>query len=174
MDQVDFALSYAGEDAAIAQELEMRLRELGFDVFFAQRCSSSLIGVRLDTFFEELFTKAKQVIVLVSEAYKRKDWTQFEWDVIRKRDLANRFIPVRLDDVQLLGLPSTIGYFDYKNNIDELVEVCVKKLLEYESSSGIHRLSEYERVLADSGVNRSPITIDSDHPLRLIRITRYD
>jgi hypothetical protein len=105
--------------------------------------------VRADTFFEELFARAKQVIVLISEAYKRKDWTQHEWDVIRERDLANRFIPVRLDDVRILGLPSTIIYLEYGRSVDEIADVSVKKLLAYEHDIGIQRPSEFERVLSD-------------------------
>lgn len=144
----DFAISYAGEDVIVAEKVNDRLRELGFNVFFAKKDFAALIGNRGDDFFEELFTHSKQVIVFISEAYKRKDWTQFEWDIIRKRENINRFIPVRLDNTPILGLPDTIIYLSYpKNNIDEIENIAVKKLLEYEKSQGIKRETEYERIL---------------------------
>lgn len=147
MQQVEFAISYAGEDSKIAEQIDIRLREMGFEVFFAKRNFATLVGARMDTFFEEFFNRAIQVIVLISENYRRKDWTQYEWDVIRKRDLANRFIPVRLDNTSMLGLPSTYMYLEYDGNVDIIVDVAVRKLLEYEQSAGIKRPSDYERIL---------------------------
>ena len=64
--QVDFAISYAGEDSAIAEELDQQLRELGFEVFCAKRNFSLLCGTRMDDFFAGLSSRAKQVIVLIS------------------------------------------------------------------------------------------------------------
>ena len=147
--EVDFAISYAGEDAEVAEIIYSQLRELGFDVFFAKRDIAALIGIRADYFFDDLFAKAKQVIVLISEAYKRKEWTQYEWDIILKRDYSNRFIPVRLHKTRILGLPDTVIYLEYNgSNIEEIVKISVKKLLEYEKSKGIHRASEYEKILS--------------------------
>ncbi len=145
--QVDFAISYAGEDSAIAEELDQQLRELGFEVFFAKRNFSLLVGTRMDDFFAKLFSRAKQVIVLISEHYNRKEWTQFEWDVINQRDWANRFIPVRLDECRILGLPRTMGYLQYRESVDEIVDVASQRLLEFERSHGIARPTEYDRIL---------------------------
>lgn len=145
---VDFAISYAGEDIEVAREIARRLRELDFWVFLAESERPLLVGVDAEGFFERLFAEAKQVIALISKDYKRKDWPRFEWDVILERDLERRFIPVRLDDTRILGLPSKILHLRFRgDNYDEIVEACVKQLLLLERDCGIHRPTEYERVL---------------------------
>jgi hypothetical protein len=146
--RVDFAISYAGEDKKIAKEISIRLVELGFNVFFGENERHLLAGTDGETFFEQLFTNAKEVIVLISKHYKRKDWPRFEWDIIKKRDFANRFIPVRLDDSPILGLPSSVIYIEFTNDsYDEIIKSCVYKLLMFEKDIGIHRPTEYEKIL---------------------------
>lgn len=146
--RVDFAISYAGEDKEIASEISARLKERGFSVFFGEDDRYLLSGVDGETFFEQLFTSAKEVIVLISEHYKRKDWPRFEWDVIKKREFEHRFIPIRLDDSLIHGLPSSIIYIRFSgNNYDEIIESCVYKLLTFEKDSGIRRPTEYEKTL---------------------------
>lgn len=143
---IDFAISYAGEDESVAREITTRLREYGFEVFFAADARSLLVGADGEELFEWLFKEAKEVVVLISKAYKSKDWTRFEWDVIRER--LTRFIAVRLDDTKILGLPSKLFYQRYNGaNIDEIVDICIQRLLLYEREQGIHRPSEYECIL---------------------------
>jgi hypothetical protein len=145
--RVDFAISYAGEQTNIAMEIDKRLRELGFFVFYAERNRLNIIGKDGETLFQNIFFEAKQVIVLISEEYKRKEWTRYEWDVIRKRDNINRFIPVRIDDTIILGLPSNILYLEFKNqNYNEIIDAAVYQLLSYEHSEGIARSSEYDKI----------------------------
>jgi len=68
--------------------------------------------------------------------------------VIRERDPLNRFIPVRLDDTKILGLPSNILYLPFDGtNYDQIVQTCVMRLLAYEKQAGIHRETEFERIL---------------------------
>lgn len=146
--KVDFAISYAGEDKEIASEISTRLKELGFNVFFGEDERYLLSGVEGETFFERLFTNAKEVIVLISEHYRGKDWPRFEWDVIRKRKLEHRFIPIRLDNSLILGLPSNTIYIRFKdNNYDAIIKYCIYKLLMFEKDSGIRRPTEYEKTL---------------------------
>lgn len=145
---VDFAVSYAGEDAHIVGNIASRLQKLGFEVFFARERNHLLAGRDGEEFFEWLFRIAKQVIVFVSEQYKKKEWTRYEWDIIRERDPENRFIPVRLDDTKLLGLSSNILYLPFRgDNYDEIVHVCAKKLILFEKLNGIRRETEFESIL---------------------------
>lgn len=145
---VDFAISYAGEDKETANEISIRLIKLGFNVFFGENERHLLSGIDGETFFEQLFTDAKEVIVLISKHYKRKDWPRFEWDVIRERDLSNRFIPIRLDNSPILGLSSNVIYIDFTgNNYEEVIKSCVCKLLIFEKDNEIHRPTEYEKIL---------------------------
>lgn len=145
---LDFAISYAGEDEKVATEIAVRLRELDFSVFLAKSERPLLVGVDAEDFFERLFAEAKQVVVLISKDYRKKAWARFEWDVIRERDPGRRFIPIRLDNTKILGLPSNIIYLRFTgDNYDQIVEACVKQLLLFEHDSGIRRPTEYERIL---------------------------
>lgn len=142
---IDFAISYASENSKIADEIYSRLRELGCSVFFADKISHLLVGEDAESFFEKIFTKAIQVIVLISKDYKRKDWPRYEWDFIRKRP--GQFIPIRLDDCPILGLPSSIIYVPFNgNNFDEIVATCVKKLNIFKQENGIPTRPEFERI----------------------------
>ncbi len=146
--QIDFAISYAGEDSEVAAQIDNRLRELGFNVFFAAKERHLLVSVDGESFFERLFHEAKEVIVLISQHYKHKEWPRYEWDIIRERDRVNRFIPVRLDDTRILGLPSKIICQPFTgDNYDEIVDTCVSRLLIFERESGIRRPTEYEQLL---------------------------
>lgn len=145
---VDFALSYAGNDEDVAREVSTRLQKLGFEVFFARESTHLLVGLDGESVFEKLFLAAKQVVVFISAHYKERDWTRYEWDLIRERGPTNRFIPVRLDDTKILGLPSSILYLRFDGtNYDEIVRTCVMRLLAYEEQAGIHRETEFERDL---------------------------
>ncbi|MCK4921237.1 MAG: hypothetical protein KAS71_09330, partial [Bacteroidales bacterium] len=83
-----------------------------------------------------------------SKHYREKEWTRFEWDIIRKRNRSNRYIPIRLDDTLILGLPSNIIYLTWSpQETTEVVKTCIERLLLYERSTGIHRPSIYEEIL---------------------------
>ncbi len=146
---IDFAISYAGEDAEVARIIANRLRELGLGVFLADDQRRGLVGEDGEAFFERLFTEATQVVALVSQHYRAKEWTRFEWDVIRERDLSNRYIPVRLDDTKILGLASNVIYVSWSQGVEEVTRTCVERLLLYERDVGISRPSMYERILSE-------------------------
>ncbi len=146
----DFAISYAGEDIEVARGISLRLQETSRDlnVFLAEENTELLVGVDGEQFFERLFTETKQAIVLISIHYKSKQWTRFEWDVILDRSNENRFLPIRLDNSKLLGLPSNIIYLQFNgDNYEKIIAVCIMKLLLFEKQSGHRRPSEYERLL---------------------------
>ena len=147
---VDFALSYAGEDLDVARAISQRLRELSFTVFLADDQRRSLVGVDAETFFERLFTEAKQVVAFISRRYREKAWPRFEWDVIRDRNLENRYIPIRLDDTRIIGLPSSVIYLEWSgDNLHEVVDTCVQRLLLFEHAEGIERPTMYDRILTE-------------------------
>jgi hypothetical protein len=145
---VDFAISYAGEDSAVAEALSARLRELGFECFMAGEQTHLLAGIDAEQFFDRLFTEAKVVLTLISRAYKEKEWTRFEWDVIRERPKPARYLPVKLDEsVRILGLPSNIIYLTLQDGYEPVIRACVDRLLSYEAVLGERRETEFERIL---------------------------
>jgi hypothetical protein len=145
----DFAISYAGEDKSYADEIYKRIKEKAqsYSIFFAPYEKDILVGQDGEALFEILFSMCKEVIVLLSENYKHKKWTRYEWDIILERNKENRFIPLRLDDVKILGMPSSIIYETItEGNYDQIADLCIRKLLLFEKQNDIHRDTEYEKI----------------------------
>lgn len=144
----DFAISYAGEDTEIANGIYQSLIEKydDFKIFFAQRDRNILIGKDGEEFFENLFNSAKQVIVILSESYKKKEWTRYEWDIIKERNKENRCIPIKVDNVKILGLPSNFIYLKFNGNYEDIANLCIEKIVTYEKDEGIIRKSSLQKL----------------------------
>lgn len=147
MYEYDFAISYAGEDRLIAEDIHNKIKEKYGDylVFLAENEKHQFIGKDGESFFEDLFSKSKQVIVIISKYYKQKKWTRFEWDIILERSAENMFIPIKLDNTKIIGLPSNIIYVPYENNSAEIAKIAIYKLLQYEKKQGILRKTDFEK-----------------------------
>jgi len=144
----DFAISYAGEDEDIAKKIFRSLKEKyeDFVIFFAFRDRNKLIGKDGEEFFENLFKTAKQVIVILSESYKKKEWTRYEWDIIKERNKENRCIPIKVDDVKILGLPSNFIYLKFTGDYEDIANLCIEKLVTFEKETGIERKSDLQKL----------------------------
>lgn len=147
----DFAISYAGEEEGIAKEIFQSIKEKhgDYSIFFAPNEKAKLIGQNGEDFFENLFTYSKQVIVILSENYKRKEWPRYEWDIICKRSNENRCFPIKIDDVEILGLPSSFIYLRFSNNFEEIASLCIQKLISFEREIGIKRETEFQKMVKD-------------------------
>lgn len=165
MYEYDFAISYAGEDRLIAEDIYNEIKEKYGDylVFLAENEKHQFVGKDGERFFEKLFSKSKQVIVIISKYYKQKKWPRFEWDVILERSAENRFIPIKLDNTKIIGLPSNIVYIPYKNNSAEIAEIAVKKLLQYEKKQEILRKTDFEKTY--DSIKNSEGTLDKAYQL---------
>jgi hypothetical protein len=113
----DVAISYASEDEANAKAIAEAMKEAGLRVFFAPYEQAQLWGKKLsDAFKEDYASRAMFVLVLVSQHYALKDFTNFEFTIARDeaRKRKEEFIlPVRLDQTPIVGLHSDVGYIDY-------------------------------------------------------------
>jgi len=147
----DFAISYAGEDKDIADNIVKSLKEIHNEcnIFYAPEKKYEIIGNNGEKLFEYAFTHSKILIVIFSENYKNKEWTRYEWDIINKINLENRFVPIKVDNVKILGLPSNIIYFDFKENYVEIAEICEKKLIQFNIKYGIKIRSQIEKIFED-------------------------
>ncbi len=160
---IDFALSYAGEEEDIAGEVKSRLRERGYSVFFAAENQPYLVGENGESVFQEVFINAKQVIVFISKNYMKKSWTRYEWDIIRKR-------PVQLNGAE--EPESNLLYVDFTgSNFSKIIEMAEKRLISGEMEKGIQRPSQYERILA-SLKKESKGAVAEGYQLVKQRITR--
>lgn len=150
---ISFAISYAYEDKEKVDPIVRILKEkYGYknDLFYAPYEQHKLIGKDGEKTFENIFLKSKQVLVFISKFYKEKKWTRFEWDIILKRDEENRYIPIRLDDTPIVGLPSNIIHVDFERSSNEQIAgFAVRKLKEFEKSHGITTKIEYEKTVVE-------------------------
>lgn len=130
----DFAISYAGEEKKVAEGIYNAITEkyANYNIFFAPKELSSLVGEDGEEFFEKLFKESKQVIVILSENYKKKEWTRYEWDIIKDRNKENRCIPIKIDNVKILGFSSNQIYLSFNEDYDMISKLCIEKLIAFE------------------------------------------
>ena len=167
----DFAISYAGEEEEIANKIFQSIKEKhgDYSIFFAPNEKAKLIGQDGEEFFENLFTYSKQVIVILSENYKRKEWSRYEWDIIRKRSKENRCFPIKIDDVKILGLPSNFLYLPFSNNFEEIASLCIEKLISFERKIDIERETELQKIVNDLRNSKGAI----DKSFQLVKDNRH-
>ncbi len=131
--QYDVAISFAGEDRLIAEEISSNFTQFGINVFYDNYQKAILWGKDLDAYFRDTYGKnTRFVIMLISKNYSRKDWTNFEFDIARSEASRRKeefILPLRLDNTILLGLKKSIGYIDFQStNINELTSIMLQKL----------------------------------------------
>ena len=154
----DIAISFAGEDRPVAEELASSLVTKGLNVFYDEYEQANLWGKDLYVHLSKIYKdEAKYCLMLVSEHYAKKQWTNHERRAAQARAfLENReyILPLRLDDAAVDGVLDTIGYLDYrKMTIEKLVETVVEKILDYNKKNGItYELVRVEDVFLKQGI----------------------
>jgi len=131
--EYDLALSFAGEDRAVVDELAATLTDEQVRVFYDDYEKADLWGKDLYQHLQAVYRdKARYCIVFVSEAYARKLWTRHELKQAQARafrESSEYILPVRLDDTEIPGLNATVGYIDLRHHsISELNDVILQKL----------------------------------------------
>ena len=78
--------------------------------------------------------KAKFCLMVISNSYKDKQWTNHERMAAQARAFSQNkeyILPLKLDDTEIPGLNETIGYVDYRqSNSEEVVNLLKDKLKE--------------------------------------------
>lgn len=83
----EVAISYAGEDGEIAEQIAQSLRKNGVSVFYDEFYKEDLWGKRLSTWFRKKYGKSSRfVLALVSHYYPVKDWANFEFSIARAEE----------------------------------------------------------------------------------------
>jgi hypothetical protein len=128
----DIAISFAGEDRWQAENIAAELKKADVRVFYDQYEQSNLLGKDLYVHLYEIYAKRSRYCVLLSsEYYLNKMWTIHERRAAQERTLQERggeyILPVRLDDSEIPGIPSTIGYI-YASDAATTADTLVSKL----------------------------------------------
>jgi hypothetical protein len=75
----DVAISFAGTERPVAEELAQKLREAGITVFYDDFYKEHLWGKNLTAFLDDIYgKKAKFCVVFISKEYKDRKWTSHE------------------------------------------------------------------------------------------------
>lgn len=114
MPKYDLAISFAGEQRTLAESLASRLDASGYSIFYDRFHAAELWGSDLSLKLADVYSReARFCLVIVSNEYVGKAWTNFErQNAISRfmREKASYLLCLRTDDAYLPGLPSVIGY----------------------------------------------------------------
>ena len=129
----DVALSFAGEDRHHAEKLAELLDTGGYSVFYDDFEREQLWGRNLYTYFSSIYKdQARYCVIFLSKYYARKLWANHELQSAQARafeDSQEYILPIRLDDTEISGILTTVGYLDLDSmTIDEVYQALVKKL----------------------------------------------
>jgi len=129
----DIAISFAGEDRAIANQLVELLQAKNINVFYDFQEQANMWGKDLIEHLTDVYeNKARFCLMLISKYYPDKPWTRLERRSAQARALRQPeeyILPVRLDDTEVPGLPSTIAYLDLRSQtVQEIADQVVIKL----------------------------------------------
>jgi hypothetical protein len=128
-----YAISFAGEDRGVAEEIAISLKKIGIDIFYDKYEQSNLWGKDLYSHLSDVYSKrAKYCIMIISEHYAKKQWTTHERKAAQCRAFSENIeyiLPIRLDDTAIPGLLDTVGYVDMRiHQINEVVDMLIEKV----------------------------------------------
>jgi hypothetical protein len=142
--EYDVALSFASEDAGVAEELATLLAQKNIRVFRDEYRAANAGGWgkdMVDHLVSLYARKARYCVLLVSAHYPLKAWTNAERTSARERALRDPdefILPVHLDDTKVPGLTEAAGYTDLRQrSLESLVDLLKGKLQEIEVRSGL-------------------------------------
>jgi len=135
MFRFEIAISYAGEEEGIAENLYRLLLERGVKVFFAKGKMAYLLGKGLESEIPYVFGPGSRFFVpIISRNYVKKRWPLYELRSAIEEESRRRFefiLPIRLDDVDLEGLEEDRVYLDLrKEGLFRVADILIEKLRE--------------------------------------------
>ncbi|MDG6079731.1 TIR domain-containing protein [Erythrobacter litoralis] len=114
MTKYQVALSFAGEQREYIEAVAEYLKKEGVTVFYDRHSTVDLWGKDGAAAFTDLFSKrAAYVVMFISEDYVSKAWPRQERQAAISRQMQDEdeyILPVRFDQAEVPGLPSTLQY----------------------------------------------------------------
>lgn len=135
----DFALSFAGSDREIAENLSMMLQEHELNVFYDKHEQHRILAKNIEDYLGPIYrSEAQFVIVLLGPDYPKRIWTKFESDQFKNRFGDNAIIPIWFSDAEPGIFDETRRYgglsidrsLDIEPQLQTICEVVCKKLEE--------------------------------------------
>ena len=138
----DFALSFAGEDRAIAEELFRQLQESESEVFYDKNEQHRILAVDIEEYLRPIYqSEARFVIALLSQTYPKKIWTKIESDQFKERFKTGDVVPLWFSD-------APAGMFDESRRVGGLtidVSLPIDREIERIVHTLLQKLAEVRR-----------------------------
>jgi hypothetical protein len=119
--EYDFALSFAGEDRAIAKALYDQLDDDDYVVFYDENEMHRILGKNLEEFLGPIYaTRCRFVIAVLGPKYGEKRWAVYESEQFEERFGEGRVIPIWNRDAGPSAFDETrdIGYLQFDPTAD--------------------------------------------------------
>ncbi len=133
--QYHVAISFAGEDRAIAKQIADGLTKSGYSIFYDEYERANLWGKDLYSHLTDVYSKrARYCLMVISENYAKKHWTNLEREAAQAKAFTQNkeyILPLRLDSTEIPGLNITVGYVEFNEiGIDQTISLLKQKLNE--------------------------------------------
>ncbi len=133
--EYDVAVSFAGPDRPVVEELKAELEARGLEVFYDFDQQAALWGKDLRKELAKVYTQDAQfMVVCLSGDYPERDWPAFEFE-IGKQAAAKRtedyLLPLVVGDERpaIIGLPASVGHIDLgSRSIPEVADLVQEKV----------------------------------------------
>ncbi len=133
--EFDVAVSFAGPDRPVVQQLVDALKERGLEVFYDFDQQAVLWGKDLRKELARVYSEDAQfMIVCLSDDYPERDWPNFEFEVGRSaasKRTEDYLLPLIVGPTRpaIVGLPSTVGHLSLSDrSIQEIADLVQEKL----------------------------------------------
>lgn len=138
--EYDVALSFAGEDRAIANKFAALLKSKGINVFYDEYEAADMWGKGLIDHLVNIYSrKARYCVMFISQYYPIKKWTKVERMAAQERafrDSNEYILPLRLDDTEVPGITETTGYRDLRQHpMENVADLLEQKLMKAKRQS---------------------------------------
>ncbi len=159
----DVAISFAGEDRAVAERIAGLLTEAGVRVFYDKYEEADLWGADLYERLADVYSnRARFCLVLLSSHYSKKLWTRHELRNAFARafqESQEYILPLKLDDTTLPGIRPTIGYQDLRHTtVEKIVELIMTKLGKPHPEGNDHQRKDRNGSIRDTSGIPMPAT----------------
>jgi len=129
----DIAVSFAGEDRPVVEEFVNVLATNNVSVFYDSWEQAQLWGKDLYQHLDMIYQQAaRYCVIFISENYVKKAWTKHELRSAQARAFQQNseyILPIKLDETELPGLPSTIAYIDLRQTtIKDIANILFEKI----------------------------------------------
>lgn len=116
----DIAISFAGENRELAEEIAHTLRFLDYEVFYDKLYEANYLGSSWSKEFERIFSHdSKYIICLLDHNHQAKIWPTFERECFSEKVQTNEVIPIFLDETKFVGIPQDLIGIKFKYTIGE-------------------------------------------------------